>query len=243
MTSDPPARFRDELRPSILLPSLTQGLVLGILEVVVATSFAAFIFSGPLAVHLPAGIGASLFAAVAVMGILAVTSSLPGAIGSVQDSTAAVMAIGAAAIASRLPPEAPETFLTVILAVGVTTTAAGLFFLVLGTFRLGDLIRFVPYPVIGGFLAGTGWLIAKGAVGVLTGIDVSLATLGELGTSAAAARWGPGLAFAVILLVLLRRTGRFLLIPGMVIGGAVAFYVVLAATGTSIAAAESGGWL
>ena len=41
------------------------------------------------------------------------------------------------------------------------TVLCGILFLVIGRFRLGGLIRFVPYPVVGGFLAGTGWLLGK----------------------------------------------------------------------------------
>ena len=39
----------------------------------------------------------------------------------------------------------------------------------LGTFRLGNLARFIPYPVVGGFLAGTGWLLIKGGLRVAVG--------------------------------------------------------------------------
>ena len=40
---------------------------------------------------------------------------------------------------------------------------AGVVFYGLGAFRLGGLMRFIPYPVIGGFLAGSGLLILVGA--------------------------------------------------------------------------------
>ncbi len=42
----------------------------------------------------------------------------------------------------------------------VTSLATfGISLWMLGFFRLGRLVRYVPYPVIGGFLAGTGWLL------------------------------------------------------------------------------------
>ena len=43
-------------------------------------------------------------------------------------------------------------------AISLTTLLTGLVFWLLGHFRLGGLVRFLPYPVVGGFLAGTGWL-------------------------------------------------------------------------------------
>ena len=62
----------------------------------------------------------------------------------------------AAAIATDLPGAQQRTFLTVVLTISLATLIAGGFFFVLGSLELGNLIRFIPYPVIGGFLAGTG---------------------------------------------------------------------------------------
>ncbi|HEX6208567.1 MAG TPA: hypothetical protein VF058_09465, partial [Actinomycetota bacterium] len=83
-------------------------MVVGVLEVVVATSFAALIFSGPLAEHLPAGIGLGLVAAAAILITVALVSSHRGTFGSVQDISAAVLSIVAASIVADLPPEDPR---------------------------------------------------------------------------------------------------------------------------------------
>jgi hypothetical protein len=53
-------RLRSELRPSRLIPGLTAGILAGAIEIVIAVSFAALIFTGPLERHLPAGIGLAL---------------------------------------------------------------------------------------------------------------------------------------------------------------------------------------
>ena len=41
---------------------------------------------------------------------------------------------------------------------------------------MGKLIRFVPYPVVGGFLAGTGWLLFKGGIDASSELQVHCAT-------------------------------------------------------------------
>ncbi len=87
------SRLRRELAPRLLIPTLTGGLVTGIVEVVLATSFAALIFSGPLAPYLPDAIGMTLFAAIIVLVTLALASALSGVVGSVQDVSAAVLAV------------------------------------------------------------------------------------------------------------------------------------------------------
>jgi sulfate permease, SulP family len=86
----------------------------------------------------------------------------------------------------------------------------GVVFYGLGAFRLGSLIRFIPYPVIGGFLAGTGWLLARGGMEVMAD-SASLAAL--VGTDMAI-RWLPGAALAVALLLLLRRFSAPFILPG-----------------------------
>jgi SulP family sulfate permease len=220
-------------------PALTAGGVAGVLEVVLATSLAALVFSGELAQHRGAGIGLALLGGAVVMLVIAVFSSLPFSVGSIQDTTATIVALLAARIAAAVPRE--DAFLTVVLAITVATIVAGLFFFVLGTLRLGDLVRYVPYPVIGGFLAGTGWLLAKGAVGVLTDVPVSISTLSEV--AAEAAKWLPGLAFALTVLWVTRRRPHPAVIPLVSIGAIALFYVGVLISGQGVEGARAGGWL
>ncbi len=56
---------------------------------------------------------------------------------------------------------------TVLVMMAVTSLATGVVFLLMGYFNIGEIARFVPFPVIGGLLAGTGYLILVGASGIL----------------------------------------------------------------------------
>ena len=247
MTAGPSAAgvaggLRGELDPRRLVPTLTFGLVLGALEAVLAISLAALIFGGRLSTHLEAGIGLGLLSAVIVMVVVAVRSSLPAAIGSVQDSTAAILALVAAGIALEVP-STEKSFLTVVVAFALTTVATGVFLFAVGLFRLGNLIRFMPYPVVGGFLAGTGWLLTKGAIGVLSGVAVSLSTLDDVFAGDAVKKWLPGISFAVVLLMLVRRWRHFLIIPAALFATLGLFYAVAAVLGSSVSELKAGGWL
>jgi SulP family sulfate permease len=220
-------------------PALTAGGVAGVLEVVLATSLAALVFSSELAVHRPAGIGLALLGGAVVMLGIAAFSSLPFSVGSIQDTTATILALLAARIAAAVPRD--EAFLTVVAAVAVTTVAAGLFFFVLGTLRLGELVRYIPYPVVGGFLAGTGWLLAKGAVGVLTDVPVALDAAGEV--AGQWAKWLPGLAFAIAVLWVTRQRPHPAVIPAVSLGAIALFYAVAFISGQGVDGARDGGWL
>lgn len=235
--------LRDELAVRRLLPTLTFGLVLGAVEVVLAISLAALIFGGPLSANLEAGIGLGLLSACVVMLVVAVRSSLPTTIGSVQDSTAAVLALIAAGIAGDVAATGDERFLTVVVAIGLTTVATGLFLFLIGLLRLGNLIRFMPYPVVGGFLAGTGWLLAKGAIGVLADLSMSLSSLDDALAWDVAQKWLPGLAFALVLLALVRRSQHVLLLPAALLASFALFYVVAALAGASLSELKADGWL
>lgn len=231
--------------PRQLLPSLTAGTVALLISVVVEISLAALIFSGDLAPHVAAGIGFMLFGACVCALVAALSSSYPGTVSIAQDSPAAIAAVMVAAMLHRLPAAAsPETrFATVVIALALTTILTGVVLVLLGTFKLGGLVRYIPYPVIGGFLAGSGWLLLRGAVGVMVDIPLDLAHLPQLFAGLTWLRWVPGIVFAVLLFLVLRRNSHFLVIPTALVGGAIVFYVILALTGTSFAEAKAQGWL
>jgi SulP family sulfate permease len=235
--------LREQLRPSRLIPTLTAGLVIGVLEVVLASSFAALVYGGDAAVHLPKAIGFNLFGAAAVLIIVSLRSSLPGVVGSIQDITAAILALLTVSVTKEQPGALYSTFLTLVAAVILTSALTGVVFLLMGRFKLGDLVRFVPYPVIGGFLAGTGWLLFKGGMGVLATRSLTLMSVHRFFRPDPLLKWVPGVIFAILLLFLVRRFRHFLIIPGAVVAGVVLFYGVLAAMGTTVTLAKVHGFL
>lgn len=58
-----------------MVPALALGLVIGVLLVVIGVSFAAMIFSGPLAPLATRGAGLTLFGCASLCGFLAISSS------------------------------------------------------------------------------------------------------------------------------------------------------------------------
>jgi sulfate permease, SulP family len=173
------SRIADAGYPSRLLPVLTTGLVAGLLEIVVAVSFGALIYTGDLSAFVGHGIGLALLATLINISFIALFASLPGTMGGSQDLPVAIMAVAAAAIARQLSGSAPPQaiFITVVAAIGITTLATGACLLALGHFRMGRLVRFLPYPVVGGMLAGTGWLLTTGAIATMTDQPLGLALL------------------------------------------------------------------
>jgi len=230
-------------RTGRVLATISAGAVIGVVEVVLAISFAAFVFGGYIEQFLPAGIGIYLVTACLTLAIMAWRAGVRGTIGSVQDAAVAVLSIVAASAALDAYGSINRAFFTVVAATLVVTLLTGLTFLLLGTFRLGNLARFIPYPVVGGFLAGTGWLLFKGGLRVASGVELELSTIGRYQDHFQLVRWGPALAFGVLLLLATRFVKRPLVIPVVLALGLASFAIGMLVTGSSVQSAREGLWL
>jgi SulP family sulfate permease len=89
---------------------------------------------------------------------VAARSSLPFAIAGPDGATVAVTATLVVALLGRLSAEGvPDDLLApVMIVMGLSAALTVLLFFGLGVARAGGAIRFIPYPVIGGFLGATG---------------------------------------------------------------------------------------
>lgn len=226
-------------------PALLAGLITGAVAVVLQISFASLIFSGSLQGYLSAGIGYTLFGAFVMTLIAGLWSSLPGVICYPQDSPAAILAVMAAAITASLAAQgaADAAFPTVVVAMAAATLLTGLCMVVLGRFRLGNLIRYLPYPVIGGFLAGTGGLLAHGSFAITLGQPLTLGSAPALFQPEMLARWLPAVALGTLLVVVNRRRSNLLLLPALLLGSVLLFYLTLWLLNVSPAEAQARGWL
>ena len=224
--------------------TVVVGIVIGAVEVVFAVSFAALVFAGYLEFYfLDDGVGLYLGAAALTLAFIAWRAGRRGVVGSLQGTGAAVMAVVSASVVVHGAGSPNDIFLSALAAIMVAVVLCGVVFLWLGSRRRGDLIRFVPYPVVGGFLAGTGWLLFKGGVYVASGVSPFFKPLSDLGAASALQRWLPALAFGVILLIAVRVINRPLVIPAVIAIGLVVFVAGMVATGSSTEEVRGGGWL
>jgi SulP family sulfate permease len=238
--------------------SVAAGVIIGAVEAVLAIAFAALIFGGVLVGKLGDAIGLYLVAAALTLGILAWRAGSRGVVGSVQDAAAAVLAVVASTTAAKAANitrvaetaavghvETPDVFLTVIAATLVVTVLCGVVFLVLGTFKLGNLVRYIPYPVVGGFLAGTGWLLFKGGIYVASGVEVhgSRRSFRLLTSTNTLEHWVPAFVFGLVLLLGVRLVRRPMVIPVVLAAGLALFALGMVMTGSSLDAAREGRWL
>ncbi|MGD1859699.1 MAG: SulP family inorganic anion transporter [Leptolyngbyaceae cyanobacterium] len=231
-------------QPQILISSTSAGLVTGTIAVIRAISYASLIFSGTLALQLPRGLGMTVFSTLTTLLLVSLTSGWPGMIATPLAAPTAVIAILATDIANDLPDASDTAVLvTVLMAIAVSTLLIGALLLVLAWLRQGDRIRFVPYPVIGGFMAGTGWLLTKGFMQVATGRPFDINLLQELTQPEVLWCWLPGFVFAIALLTATRLWQRFWVMPAVLLLCTASFFAVLQVADISLADARAAGWL
>jgi sulfate permease, SulP family len=166
---------------------------------------------------------AGLYGAIA-LGILA--SLLGGAPVLVSGPTAPMTLVSAGIVAASLSPDG-EVHIGLIVAVFLLT---GVFQVVLGLLRLGSLIRYVPYPVISGFMSGIGVIIIIQQIFPMAGMtspaSEPAAIIARLSTLPAGFAWPVALlsAATIAIIYLLPRVVR--LVPASL----VALVVVTAAS-------------
>lgn len=206
-----------------IMSSLVAGLVVGILVVFVIVSLAAMVFAGELEDSLAQGIGLFLFGSLIAGLFMTLTSAIVPVIVIGQDAPAAILAVIASGVVAHLHEHDPGHMLgTVVAAMMLASIMTGVAFWLMGRFNLGKLVRFIPYPVVGGFLGGTGWLLMVGALSVMTDTPLGLG----LFEPQVILRWLPGLIFAIALFFILRRFTHFLVLPSMVFGCILLFYLI-----------------
>ena len=109
------------------------------------------------------GAGIVLFSYCVIGAVVALTSGLPGAMAGAPAPTVMMLVV----IAGTIDLDGMPLFMTAVTVALIGTAATGLCFLVIGRFRLANFLRFIPYPVSGGFIAGTGGLACLIALDLL----------------------------------------------------------------------------
>jgi len=111
-----------------------------------------------------------------------------------------------------------------------------------GMTRMGRAIRYVPYPVVGGFLGATGFLILLGAIRVITGHRLQLATLDQFTNLLTVSELGAACAMALVLYLTWHRSRTSFGLPVILIGGIIAAHIAFWIAGISSAEAQAAGW-
>lgn len=212
------AAHRSKFSAAIFGRDMLAGVICGVVQIAYCISFSALIFQGSLSGGFALGLAALIMGTIVTGVVVALTTTLSPAIGGPDTPTVAVMSVLASTVAAALAAKhvsSPTIILNVLISLSVSTLLCGVFLCLLGWFRLGNWLRFVPYPVIGGFLAASGWLLITGGVQVITGIDLTIKPASWIASFAGQnlPQLAAGFGFAAAILLLRRWVEGFLALP------------------------------
>ena len=238
------SELRADAGSAMLPTALSTGLVVAVIVLVGEAAIASIIFSGPLSPLVPRGTGAILFGTLVMCFLTALACTYKGTISVPHFAPAAVLLTVGGAVAALMASAGGEAvFATMIVIVGLSTLATAICYLLIGHFRLAPLFRFMPYPLVGGFLAGLGWFLAKSSVAVASGITMTWETLPTLAEIDTIQKWAPGVFLGVLLLVAAKARPHYLILPGAAVLAAGLCHATLFALDISLAEARAAGIL
>jgi SulP family sulfate permease len=237
--------LKDEFQPRVFVTTLTAALVTGTIAVTNTISYGVLIFSDELSPYVSNGVGVALFSGLILSLIVALMGSGKGLVAFPQAAIAPILALLAAGIVSMMGTTADmeQVFSTVIVALAFSAFFVGIVFATFGRFKLGKLIRFMPYPVIGGFLAGLGWLLIRGGLKVMSTQLIAPDGFSHLFHTEHILYWLPGAVLGIVFFVLLRRIKHYAVLPVALILSLLVFYSVVWISGTSLESLLADGWL
>ena len=154
------------------------GTISAIVNIAYCISFSALIFQGSIAAGFPLGLAALIMGTMVTGMVVALTTTLVPADAGPDTPAVAVMSVLATTVAAGLASKGADTetmVINVMVAITVSTFLTGALLFGLGGLKLGQWLRFVPFPVIGGFLAASGFLLMTGGVEVIIGSNLTLA--------------------------------------------------------------------
>ena len=236
-------RARIDLRT--LPAAIVAGVVGGLIVLSTSISYPAVIFAGAFEPYLGVGIEMALFGTAVIGATVALGSSYPASIGNIQIETGVVLGVISAAMADSLGGRAADApaLATLIAVIVLSTGSLGVVFIALGVFRLGNVIRYIPFPVIGAFLAYIAWLLLRGGMSTMVGQPLSLSASLLLLQPRLLPYWLPGTLVAIGLLTLQLVRRHYLNTPVVLVASVAVFWLIVWLTGTSAAELRAAGYL
>src|SRR5277367_5126904 len=227
-----------------VLKDILGGTAASVLTVTFGLSYSLLIFGGPLSPYLSYGVAATFISSAILAGVIAVGSSIPFAVSGPESSTAAMTGILASSMVERVVAADPSTPLLapVLLTLALATVATGIVLCGFGVTRMGRAIRYVPYPVVGGFLGATGCLILLGAIRVITGQRLQFSTLDRFANILTLAELAAACAMALTLYLICHRSRSSFGLPAILVGGVIVAHIAFWLAGISPAEAQATGW-
>ena len=229
------------------LIAVLYGFINATIVIPITLSFASIIYRDNFfAAHTPKLVKLTMFSGMVHQLSFSAMSSIPFAVGQVQDAGLIFLSIMATNMVrhcrhlNRDDPDNKDAILaTVTIGLGMATAILGVGLLIIGKLRLAQYVQKLPTCVVGGYLAYIGWFCGQAGLGLMANTStVSLPILVNKFIFVL-----PGIVGGVILYTLMRKLRHAAVLPTCIVMLMVLFYAVLFLTGTTVDEATDRGWI
>jgi len=233
------------LQPQMILRSAFTSAIIWLLMASAMPSYARLIFHGKLSGFFAAGLAIVLVSEIVAVLITSFFSSDHATQVIPQSPTAVIQGLIAGSVIATAPADMPaeQLFALVYLVIVLASVITGGSIALLGMARAGALIRYIPYPIVGGFMAGLGWLIFNAGFMVLLDLRLTMASLPVLFESEVFSRWLPAVVFALFILGMRIRIKSTLVMPGTILASLILFYIWAYVVVGDVNSLSEAGWL
>ena len=193
------------------------------LPLILSFSFAssAVIFSGPLTSYFAIGVRATLISLIVSNLIAAWRSQCTFHISTPDPTPHAILSTILIALSTQCIASGHAIFPTIFVTILSSTILTGLLCYSIGQLKLGNIIRYIPYPVLVGFIAATGVLLFKDAGTIMSGITFSYPQLLETDYLL---QIYPGVLYGLLLCAARLKYDNAATVPTLLIGALVTTY-------------------
>ncbi|MFT5482785.1 MAG: SulP family sulfate permease, partial [Halieaceae bacterium] len=221
-----------------------SAAIMALLAALFSVLYAAFIFSGPLLDFVKPSYQVFLLGAAVMMAITCYYSQFRGIYALLQDEAVVILAAVAAGVSHGASAMAGAgVYPTILTIIAVSTIFTGGFFYLLGAFRFGKIIRYVPFSVTAGFMITIGWLLVHGGLGVGLGMDLEPGSLHMLAEPGNFVLLIATVGFACAVEFISRRVREVFALPLVLTAGMVLFHLVALLSSYSYPELAAVGWL
>eukprot|EP01038_Epipyxis_sp_PR26KG_P008476 gene8476-11458_t len=230
-------------KPSSLLALTTlYGVIGGLMCVPITVSFCSIIFrDAAFESFMPLLVKLVLFSSAIHQICFCIFSSLPFAVGQVQDAGLIFLSAMAGSVATGCTAMNNKAAIvpTTLFTLAISTSTLGLMLIAVSKMKLASVIQYLPMPVIGGYLAFIGFFCGEAGLQMMAGV----ANSADLFASRSIILLLPGVVAGGGMYVLLRTVKSPFVLPVCMILVLVIFYCVLLVTNTSLEQARNYGWI
>jgi sulfate permease, SulP family len=223
---------------------LLYGTINGIMVLPVTISFCTIIYRDKgFETYLPQLVKLVVFSSMIHQWAFTYFSSLPFAVGQVQDAGLIFLSAMAADIVQGCA-RSEQIVPTTLVVLPICTFLLGCMLVVVAKLKLATVIQYLPMPVIGGYLAFIGFFCGQAGLAMMAGVQVTnILEWGNFWSERPLILLAPGVVLGITTYILLCRVRSPYVLPGCMVGILSVFFATMFLCGMSLEEAREYGWI